>query len=148
MNYETEKRVFLSCCGSYCHTCDWFSGRIRAQSEGTRRMLAEFDGFPKLLGKENGEKVRKGMAALAGTSICSGCQQEGGLNDRCSIRACCHSKELTHCSDCPAFPCKMLSENPGVRKFKTLENFEAIKREGWEAWVDRQWKEHIERSSK
>jgi len=111
-------------------------------------MLAEFDGFPKLLGKENGEKVRKGITALAGTSICSGCQQEGRVGDRCSIRACCHSKELTHCSDCPAFPCKTLSENPGVRKFKTLENFEAIKREGWEAWVDSQWKEHIERSAK
>jgi len=147
MNYETEKQVFLSCCGSYCHTCDWFSGRIRAQSEGTRRMLAEFDCFPKLLG-EDGEKIAKAMQSLASTSICSGCQQEGGVGDRCSIRACCHSKELTHCSDCPAFPCKMLSENPGVRKFKTLENFEAIKREGWEAWVDRQWKEHIERSAR
>jgi len=42
----------------------------------------------------------------------------------------------------------MLKENPGVRKFKTLENFAAIKKEGWEAWVDRQWKEHVERSAK
>jgi hypothetical protein len=147
MNYETEKRVFLSCCGSYCHTCDWFSGRIRAQGEGTRRMLAEFSNFPKLFG-ENEKKIAKAMARLAETSICSGCQQEGGVGDRCSIRACCHSKGLTHCSECPAFPCKMLSENPGVIKFKTLENFAEIKRIGWEAWVDRQWKEHVERSAR
>lgn len=145
MDYDKEKQVYLSCCGSYCHTCDWFSGRIRMQSEAARLMLEEFSNFPKLLGEE-GKKVAEAMAKLSGTSICSGCQQEGTVNDRCAIRACCRSKGLTHCSECPDFPCKTLSENPGVIKFKTLENFAEIARIGFEAWVDRQWKEHVART--
>jgi len=146
MKYEKEKEVFLSCCGSYCHTCDWFSGKIRAQGEGARRMLGEYSNFPKLLGGD-GEKVAEAMTRLASSSICSGCQQEGADDDRCTIRSCCRSKGLTHCADCPDFPCKTLSENPGVIRFKTLENLAEIERIGWQAWVDGQWKEHTGRMS-
>jgi hypothetical protein len=146
VDYEKEKEVFLSCCGSYCHTCDWFSGKIRAQGEGTRRMLGEYANFQKLLGRD-GEKVSGAMARLASSSICSGCQLEGAGEDRCEIRLCCRSKGFSHCSECPDFPCKTLSENPGVIRFKTLENLAEIKRIGWKAWADAQWREHVGRMS-
>jgi hypothetical protein len=41
----------------------------------------------------------------------------------------------------------LLADNPGVQKFKTLENFAEIKRTGWQVWVEKQWKEQIERLS-
>jgi len=27
MNYNEEKKRYLSFCGSYCHTCNWFTGK-------------------------------------------------------------------------------------------------------------------------
>lgn len=146
VNYDKEKEIYLSCCGSYCHTCDWFTGCIRLTGARMRRMMKEYSNFPRLFGEE-GEIIAKSVKQLSTTSICSGCQQEGGLTDRCKIRSCCHSKGLLHCSECPAFPCKLLADNPGVQKFKTLENFAEITRMGWQIWVEEQWKKQIERNT-
>lgn len=36
MRYEEEKRMYVPFCGSYCRTCDWFTGKIR---ETAKEML-------------------------------------------------------------------------------------------------------------
>ncbi len=146
MNYEEEKKRYISFCGSYCHTCDWFTGKIRKTFQSALKMLNEY-GFKRLLeGKANIDNFRKGLETLADSGICSGCKAEVAKNpeeDRCKIRQCCSRKGFDLCSECAEFPCELLKTNPGVIKFHCLENLIEIKEEGLEQWIDRQWKNYV-----
>ena len=141
MNYEREKKVNVSFCGSYCHTCDWHTGRIKRTFQRARLDVDTF-GFQKWLeGKVDIENFKKGLEVLANTTICSGCKQEIAGNpedDRCRIRQCCDRRGLDLCSECPEFPCEILSSNPGVVKFGCVQNLREMQEKGFEAWVDRQ----------
>ena len=144
MNYEREKKVNVSFCGSYCHTCDWHTGRIK---RGFRRALDDLEtfGFRKWLGeKVDVENFKRGLDLLANTTICSGCKQEIEENpedDRCPIRQCCARRGLDLCNECTEFPCETLTSNPGVVRFGCIENLKEIREKGFEAWVDEQWEE-------
>lgn len=48
MNYDKEKKICTSFCGSYCHTCDWFPGGIRRIFQSALDAV-EFYGFRRLL---------------------------------------------------------------------------------------------------
>lgn len=143
MNYEEEKKRYISFCGSYCRTCDWFTGKIRKSFQSSLEMLEEY-GFKRLLeGKINKENFKLGLQILADSGICSGCKAEIAKNpeeDRCKIRQCCHSKGFDLCSECSEFPCEILKTNPGVIKFHCIENLIEIKEKGVKNWIDKQWK--------
>jgi hypothetical protein len=143
MNYEEEKR-YISFCGSYCHTCDWHTGKIRRIFQSALDALETY-GFTKLLqGKADKENLKAGLEVIANSRICSGCKPEVANNpkdDRCRIRQCCFSKGFDLCSQCSDFPCDTLKENPGVIKFGCIENLKQIKEQGLERWIDRQWSE-------
>jgi hypothetical protein len=140
MNYEEERERYVSFCGSYCRTCDWFSGKIRRTFQSALYMLEEY-GFKKLLeGKVDIESFKEGLRILANTSIDSGCKAEIAKNpeeDRCEIRQCCSGKGLDLCCECPQFPCDLLESNSGVVKFHCIENLKEIKEKGIEHWIDR-----------
>jgi hypothetical protein len=144
MDYEEEKRGHLSFCGSYCHTCDWFTGQIRRTFQKALDMVEAY-GFRNLLeGKADRENLMLGLGILANSNICSGCKAEVAKNpeeDRCKIRQCCYSKGFNLCAECPEFPCELLKTNPGVVKFHCMENLEEIRDKGIKHWVDKQWKE-------
>ncbi len=143
MKYEEEKRRYLSFCGSYCHTCDWFTGRIRKVSRAALDMIEEYDGFQKLFaGRVDTNNLLLGLKLLAQSGICSGCKAEIATraeDDRCQIRQCCSQKGLDLCSECSEFPCEVLANNPGVIKFHCLENLREIREKGLQRWIDRQW---------
>jgi len=142
MNYEQEKKRYVSFCGSYCHTCDWFTGNIRRTFQSSLGMLEEF-GFKGLLeGEVNMENMKSGLKILANSNICSGCKAEieKPETDRCRIRQCCFQKGFTLCNECSNFPCDLLKSNPGVIKFHCIENLTEIKKKGIESWVKKQWK--------
>jgi len=141
MNYEEEKRRYISFCGSYCHTCDWFTGKIRKTFQSSLGMLEEY-GFKRLFGdKIDDENFKLGLQILADSGICSGCKAEIAKSpeeDRCKIRQCCYSKGFDFCIECPEFPCEVLKTNPGVIKFHCIENLIEIKEKGIKHWVDKQ----------
>ncbi|MCJ7508517.1 MAG: DUF3795 domain-containing protein [candidate division Zixibacteria bacterium] len=146
MDYQKEKMTHISYCGSYCHTCDWFTGRIKKTAKKCLDMIKYYDGFKKWFeNKVDVDNLLSGLQILADTSICSGCKTEAGQqNDRCGIRQCCFGKGLNFCYECKDFPCQTLKTNPGVMKFRTLENLKEMKEKGIKEWIDQQWEKEME----
>lgn len=146
MNYQEEKKRYISFCGSYCHTCDWFTGKIKKTFQSALDMLEGY-GFKKLLeGKADRDNLKRALQVLAQSGICSGCKAEITQNskeDRCQIRQCCFGKGFDFCYQCSEFPCDTLKNNPGVIKFGCLENLKEIKGKGLDSWVDKQWVEFV-----
>ena len=147
MNYDLEKRYHISFCGSYCHICDWHTGRIRRAFQLASDMIDNL-GLKKQLGDDvDIADFKAGLKQLAQSSICPECKAEAGIHgpgeDRCKIRQCCYSKGYDLCSECVDFPCEILKSNPGVIKFRCIENLQEIRERGLKAWVDRQWREYV-----
>lgn len=144
MNYDLEKKYHISYCGSYCHLCDWHTGRIRKTFQLGSDMIDSL-GLKKQLGDEiDVDNFKKGLQRLALSSICPGCKAEAGIEgDRCKIRHCCHSKKFDLCNECPEFPCETLKNNPGVIKFHCIDNLKAMKERGLKEWIDQQWKDYV-----
>ena len=147
MNYELEKKYHISYCGSYCHLCDWHTGRIRKAFNLVLDMIDNL-GLRKQLGDDvDIDNFKKGLSRLAQSSICPGCKAEAGTHgakgDRCKIRQCCYGKGYDLCGECSEFPCETLKSNPGVIKFHCIENLSEIKESGLKQWVDRQWKRYV-----
>jgi len=145
MNYEEEKRRYVSFCGSYCRTCDWFTGRIRRTFQTALEMVEAY-GFGKWLeGKVDTGNLKEALEILANMPIDSGCKADVAENpedDRCKIRQCCFQKGFDLCNECPEFPCDLLKSNPGVIKFRCIENLIEIKEKGIKYWIDRQLDTH------
>jgi len=153
VKYEEEKKRYISFCGSYCHTCDWHSGKIRKTAQATLDMFEEYGGFLKQLQAKgvDSDNISRGLKILADSTICSGCKAEipnysKGEKERCDIRQCCSERGFSLCSDCTSFPCPTLESNPGVIKWQTIENLKAIEKIGLEQWIDEQWKDHTSNS--
>jgi hypothetical protein len=150
MKYEKEKKFHISFCGSYCHICDWHTGKIRCTSQATLDMVEEYEGFKRLFKREGVvlDNFILGLTTLAKSGICPGCKADvanlaKGEQDRCDIRQCCSSKEYLLCSECTDFPCDLLKNNPGVIKWRCIENLQEIKEKGLEKWIDNQWTNYI-----
>lgn len=147
MNYDLEKKYHISYCGSYCHICDWHTGRIRKTFQLASDMIDNL-GLKKQIGSAvDINKFRIGLKDLANSSICPGCKAEVGVRkpeeDRCKIRQCCHSKGYDLCNECTDFPCETLKSNPGVIKFHCIENLQEMKKKGLKEWIDHQWKNYV-----
>ncbi len=149
VRYEEEKRRYISFCGSYCHTCDWHSGKIRRTAQAALDLFQEYGGFVKQLQAEgvDGDNFSQGLQILAESKICSGCKAEipdylKGEKERCDIRQCCFERGFSLCSECASFPCSKLKSKPGVVKWRTIENLKAIEKVGLEQWIEDQWKAH------
>ncbi len=146
MNYEEEKRRYVSFCGSYCRTCDWFTGRIRRTFQTALEMVEEY-GFGRWLeGKVDIGNLKEALKILANMPLDSGCKADVAENpedDRCKIRQCCFRKGFDLCNECPEFPCDLLESNPGVIKFHCIENLIEIKEKGIKYWIDRQLGAHL-----
>ena len=147
MNYEEEKKRYVSFCGSYCRTCDWFTGKIRRTFQSALDMVEEY-GFKKWLdGKVDIDNFREGLRILADTQIDSGCKADIAENpedDRCKIRQCCFRNGFDLCNECTDFPCDLLKSNPGVIKFYCIENLIEIKEKGIKPWIDKQLEHHTD----
>lgn len=146
MNYDLEKKYHVSYCGSYCHICDWHTGRIRKAFQLGLDMIDSL-GLKKQLGDVDINVFKKGLRRLANSSVCPGCKADAGTHgakgDRCKIRACCYGKGYDLCNECSLFPCEMLKNNPGVIKFHCIENLNEINEKGIKYWLDRQWDTYV-----
>lgn len=152
MDYSEERKRFASYCGSYCRTCDWFTGRIRKTFQAALDMV-EMYGFSRLLKDEvDTNNLKEGLRILANSSIDSGCKAslaerlsrgEKPEEDRCQIRQCCFQRGFELCSECPEFPCELLRSNPGVIKFNCIENLLRIKQIGLEQWLNEYWDRYV-----
>lgn len=148
MNYEEEKKRYVSFCGSYCRTCDWFTGKIRNTFQSALDMVETYGFRKRLEGKADLENFKEALRILANVPIDSGCKADIAQNpedDRCRIRQCCNQKGFDLCSECSAFPCDLLESNPGVIKFHCIENLKEIREKGIEYWIDSQLQAHVRR---
>lgn len=152
MNYDEEKKRYVSYCGSYCRTCDWFTGKIRRTFQQALDMVETYGFFKQFMGKVDIDNLKVGLKVLADSSIDSGCKAdlseriakgEKQEDDRCKIRWCCHQKGYDLCSECADLACDLLTSNPGVIKFKCIENLNGIRSHGFSNWFDSQWKEYL-----
>ncbi|KPK62604.1 hypothetical protein AMJ83_10325 [candidate division WOR_3 bacterium SM23_42] len=147
MNYELEKKYHISYCGSYCHICDWHTGKIRKTFQLASDMIDNLALKKQIGNKLDIERFKEGLRNLANSSICPGCKAEAGVRkpdeDRCRIRQCCYNKNFDLCNECSDFPCETLKSNPGVIKFRCIENLQEIKQKGLREWIDRQWKNYV-----
>lgn len=146
MNYEEEKRRYVSFCGSYCRTCDWFTGRIRRTFQTALEMVEEYRFGRWLEGRVDIGNLKEALKILANMPLDSGCKADVAENpedDRCKIRQCCFRKGFDLCNECPEFPCDLLESNPGVIKFHCIENLIEIKEKGIKYWIDRQLGAHL-----
>jgi len=147
MNYEKELKHYISYCGSYCRTCDWFTGKIKNIFKTAYDMLETY-GFKKFLGEEvDIENFKLGLKNLSNVPVDPGCKmdlREIPDEDRCQIRQCCSTKGFDLCNECSDFPCDLLKNNPGVIKFGCIENLKEIKEKGLEHWIDKQYSKHLE----
>ncbi len=146
MDYELEKKQHISYCGSYCHHCNWHTGKIRSIYGAALRMFDDY-GLKRFIEKEAEiERFRKGLEAISRSSICPGCKAEAPIHkpgeDRCEIRQCCYEQGLDLCCECNDFPCEKLKNNPGVIKFNCLKNLDEIKDKGVREWIDKEWEEY------
>jgi hypothetical protein len=149
MKYEEERKQYISFCGSYCHICDWHTGKIRRTAQATIDMFQDYGGFVERFQREgiDGDNFLRGLEVLAQSQICSGCKAEvpdysKGEKDRCDIRQCCSERGYSLCSECSSFPCSKLKANPGVIKWKTVENLKVIEKIGLKQWIDNQWRDY------
>jgi hypothetical protein len=146
MNYEEEKKRYVSFCGSYGHTCHLHTGRIRKTFQSAQDVLEGY-GFNLLLeGRADRENLKAGLRILAESGICSACKAEMAKTpseDRCQIRQCCSAKGFELCSECTDSPCDMLKNNPGVIEFGCIENLEQVQAEGLKARVHKQLAEFM-----
>jgi hypothetical protein len=70
MIYDLEKKYHISFCGSYCHICDWHTGRIRKAFQLASDMIDHL-GLEKQLGEElDIDNFKLGLKNLAQSSIC------------------------------------------------------------------------------
>ena len=141
MNYELEKKQHISYCGSYCHHCDWHTGKIRKIYRIALLMFDDY-GLQRLVGENTDiRQFRKGLESLAHSSICPNCKTEAPIwkagEDRCEIRQCCYRRGFDLCCECHDFPCETLKKSTGVIKFKCLENLNDIKEKGIRHWIDK-----------
>ena len=137
MNYEEEKRNYLSFCGAYCKTCYWFTGEIKKRAKGLLEIAEEQNGFSRLFkDKVDSENFLKGLKIISEDTTCSGCKLE--KREKCEIMRCALKKGVENCGECKEFPCEILKKNPWIIKFHTIENLEEIKRIGFEKWVKEQ----------
>ena len=69
MNYEREKKYFMSYCGSYCRLCDWHTGKIKRTFIRAASMLNEF-GFAKLFKNDvDRENLMLGLSGISGRGV-------------------------------------------------------------------------------
>ena len=142
MNFEKEKDYYVSYCGSYCRTCEWFTGKIRRVFNSALDLFDQYRLEKFLSPQINAEDFRREMQALACSNICPGCKlgiEESGKTDRCAVRQCANARHFFNCSQCLDFPCPTLKEKPGVTKFGCLGNCQEIREKGVRAWIDGQW---------
>ncbi|NIM05514.1 MAG: DUF3795 domain-containing protein, partial [Armatimonadetes bacterium] len=140
MNYEEEKKRYISFCGSYCHTCDWFTGKIRRTFSSSSAMLEQYGLNRFLAGKVHEGDFGTGLQMLAKSAICSGCKAEVAKDpqeDRCGIRQCCYGQGLDLCVECAEFPCELLKTNTGVIRFHCIDNLMEIEEKGLQHWIDK-----------
>jgi hypothetical protein len=81
------------------------------------------------------ENFMKGLNWFANSS-CVGCLREGGM-PKCEVRSCCKEKGLKNCYFCEDF---LECEKIGYQKetYGINENYDRIKRIGYEKWVKEQ----------
>ena len=114
-------------CGLYCGAC----GIYRAQRDGNQKRLEEI------------RLVVSGRRPLSLADLrCDGCLSGGNLMrwcQQCGIKRCSRNKPgVTRCSDCPDFPCPLVTafNNDGYpHHVEALGNLRRQREIGVEAWL-------------
>ncbi|MEM3700899.1 MAG: DUF3795 domain-containing protein [Candidatus Bathyarchaeia archaeon] len=129
--------VQISYCGVCCSHCG-MQKRIPNMAKELKRFVNayRYGDWISYVTKDFGfENFMKGLNWFANSS-CAGCLSEGGMPN-CEVRSCCKEKGLKNCYFCENFlKCEKIGYQKGT--YRINENYERIKRIGYEQWLKEQ----------
>jgi len=128
-----KRRKLAGPCGLYCGACSVYVARKRGDA-------AALDVVAKRI-TEQESWVIKPEEDL----VCDGClsSQQAIMCRRCAMRTCAIDKGITHCAQCPDFPCQTIIDfnNDGQpHHSEVLDNVRRQQEIGIDAWLDDQEK--------
>ena len=116
-------------CGLYCGACLVYQTMRKGDPGNIDTLLQEF--------KE------RGLGSTREDLECDGCLGQGKLTPfcgSCNIRVCAREKAgVTRCSDCPEFPCQLITDfnNDGMAHHaEVLDNIQNIREAGIRRWAE------------
>ena len=126
-----ERLNLAATCGLYCGACGTYLAHRRGDSvrlEKIAKWLAE----------------RRGRVLELDVLACEGCLSSEVIATfcrDCAIRACAFERGITHCAQCPDFPCQRITDfnNDDMRHHsEVLANIRRQREVGIDAWLDEQ----------
>lgn len=103
MNHQAayeNVRSQVGCCGIWCGSCAVGNGSLK-------RLTTKYEDVIRSHGLEHWapadldyKQFTAGLAAVRRVAACAGCRKGGG-RDQCEMRACCRSRALNDCLECP-----------------------------------------------
>lgn len=126
------RHALAATCGLYCGACLI----LRAVKNGDTRLLDEI------------AQAQSQSNISASELRCEGCQSDAVTTwcHRCYFRACALARDITHCSQCPDFPCQEITDfnNDGMRHHaEALANIQRQRDIGLDAWLEEQEKRWV-----
>jgi hypothetical protein len=115
----------MAFCGLYCGACSFKVAFDEKSREHIKNMPAKYDQY------KNAE-----------LEFCPGCRLDSQHTD-CKIRNCAKSKGLTHCGECPDFPCiilKAFNDDGMPHHAGCIPNLKTIKEKGLDSFLEGQEK--------
>lgn len=134
---KMNQKIVIGYCGVCCSHCA-MQTRIPRMVKELRRFIEAYR-YGEWIGYVTQdftfENFMKGLNWFA-NSGCLGCLSGGGMPN-CEVRNCCKERDLSNCYFCEDFlKCKKLAYQRET--YKINENYEKIKRSGYENWVNNQ----------
>jgi hypothetical protein len=118
----------VAACGLYCGACEMYRADHDNNEEKRQALLQQF--------------AARGGKFTIDDLKCDGCLGHGRLTPfcrACEIRVCPQGKSgVTHCSDCPDFPCSRITNfnNDGnIHHAEVLDNCRRLKDVGIKKWA-------------
>ena len=126
-----EGKHLAAVCGLYCGACAIYRAR---RNDNLERL------------KEISQLMSSHQQVTTDDLYCDGCLSQGRLSpycQECKIRLCVMDKpEITRCSDCPDFPCSLITDfnNDGVRHHaEVLDNVQRQRKIGVDEWLQEEY---------
>ncbi len=128
---SSEHRKLAAPCGLYCGACSTYVARKRGDK-------AALNAVAKRISERRGWVIKPEEDL-----VCNGClsPQLAIFCRRCAMRECTIKKEITHCAQCPDFPCQTIINfnNDGLpHHSEVLSNIHRQQEMGINAWLDEQ----------
>jgi hypothetical protein len=118
----------VAVCGTYCGACPMYINNRQGDKQKVKEMFERYAGAPMRMDLKN--------------LVCDGCLAGGNLAGHCKnckMRLCAKDKSgITRCSDCPDFPCSLMTDffsDGKLHHAELLGNLRNLQKMGIKDWT-------------